>query len=53
MTFVISMMKEKVETKIINIVCLMRTHYTYARHIINISFVKLTLQAILVLVHTN
>ena len=31
----------------------MRTHYTYARQIVNISFVKLILQAILVLVRTN
>jgi hypothetical protein len=42
MKFIISMMKDKVETKFINIAYLMHTHYTYARHIL-ISFVKLTL----------
>ncbi len=44
MKFIVSMMKDKVETKFIDIAFLMHTHYMYARHIlINISFVKLTL----------
>jgi hypothetical protein len=32
MEFIISMMKDKVETKFINIAFFMHTHYTYARH---------------------
>lgn len=44
MKFIITMIKDKIETKIINIICLMHTHYTYTRHVlININFVKLTL----------
>ena len=44
MKAIISMIKDTVGTKIINIACLMHTHYTYACHIlINISFIKLTL----------
>ena len=44
MKFIISMMKDKLETKFINIACLMHTHYTYARHIlINVNFIKLIL----------
>ena len=38
------MMKDKVETKFINIACLLHTHYMYACYIlININFIKLTL----------
>ncbi len=46
MKFITSMMKDKVQIKFINIICLMHTHYTYAHHIlINISFIKLTLRS--------
>lgn len=46
MKFITSMMKNKVETKFINIACLTHTHYMYARHIlINISIIKLTLSS--------
>ena len=34
MKFIIFMVKNKVETKFINIECPMHTHYTHARHIL-------------------
>ena len=44
MKFIISMMKDKVEIKFINIAWLIHNHCTYARYIlININFIKLTL----------
>ena len=46
MKFIISMIKDKVEIKFINITCLMHINYAYTRHIlININFIKLTLSS--------
>ena len=43
MKFIISIMRDKVDTKFINMACLMHAYYTNTRHIlININFVKLT-----------